>query len=260
MSALLQVEALSKTFGAVAAVNNLSFQIEPGEVVGIIGPNGAGKTTAVNLISGVLRPSKGRVCFGGEDVTGLRPDRLVRRGLVRTFQATTVYSTRIVRENVRRGSFRTRYPGFLHALLETPKQRAWRAESEKHVDRILSWFGLSGHQDTQAAALPYGFQKTLGMAIALAAEPKLILLDEPAAGLSAEEADHVRDTIVRIRESGVTVVVIDHNMRFISNLCDRIVVMHHGEELAAGTPREVLTDPRVIEAYLGKRHVVAQVG
>jgi len=254
---LLKVEHLSKVCGALRAVHDLSFRVDQGEILGIIGPNGAGKTTAVNLISGAIGPSTGRVQFGGEDVTGLRPHRLVLKGLVRTFQATTVYGHQTVRENALRGAFRQLFPGFLHAFLGTARARAMRADAGRRIEEILRWFELGRVQNVVASNLPYGHQKTLGMAIALAADPRLIMLDEPAAGLSAEEADHVRDAVQRIRGRGISVVVIDHNMRFISNLCDRLVVMHHGEELAEGTPREVLADRRVIEAYLGKRHAAA---
>jgi branched-chain amino acid transport system ATP-binding protein len=258
MTALLKISGLSHHFRGLKAVSDLSFEVAPGEILGLIGPNGAGKTTVVNLVSGVLRPHSGTVTFAGADVTGLPPHRLARLGLSRTFQSTIVYGSRSVHENALRGSFLTLNAGFLPSLLGTARARRMRLEAELHVEQLLDWLDLSGVANRVASSLPYGYQKLLGIVIALAVQPRCVLLDEPVAGLSAEEADHVRDTIRRVRERGITVVVIDHNMRFISGLCDRVVVMHYGQELAQGAPREVLSDPRVIEAYLGRLHGAAR--
>ena len=225
-----------------------------GEILGLIGPNGAGKTTAVNLVSGVIKPTSGRVMLGGRDVTGQAPHVLVESGLVRTFQATTVYAGQTVRENLLRGAFREIYPGLIATLLGTGAAREARARADSHVDEVARWLDLKRVEDSIASSLPYGFQKVLGMGIALAARPRIVMLDEPAAGLSAEETDHVRDTIKLVRERGISVVVIDHNMRFISDLCDRVLVMAQGRELARGKPQEVLRNAVVIEAYLGKRY------
>ena len=255
---LLSVDGLSKSFGGLQAVADLSFDVGEGEILGIIGPNGAGKTTAVNLVSGVIAPSAGRVALAGRDVTGLPPHVLVERGLVRTFQATNVYAAQTVQENLLRGAFRQIYPGLVPALLGTAAARAARAAAERHVEEVMQWLDLARVADQVASSLPYGFQKVLGMAIGLAARPHLIMLDEPAAGLSAEETDHVRDTIRMVRARGIAVVVIDHNMRFISDLCDRVLVMAQGRELARGLPNEVLREAAVIEAYLGKRYAQAR--
>jgi branched-chain amino acid transport system ATP-binding protein len=257
MMPLLAAEQLSKRFGGVQAVSELSFTVDASEILGIIGPNGAGKTTAVNLISGVTKPTSGQVRLAGRDVTGLAPHVLVQRGLVRTFQATTVYAAQSVRENLLRGTFWHTYCGLLPALIGTPAARAARAAADRQVDEVMHWLDLARVADQVASSLPYGFQKVLGMGIGLAAQPRLILLDEPAAGLSAEETDHVRDTVQLVRRRGITVVVIDHNMRFIADLCDRILVMAQGRELARGRPQEVLRNDAVIEAYLGKRHAKA---
>jgi branched-chain amino acid transport system ATP-binding protein len=257
MTDLLTVKGLGRTFGGLKAVNDFHFTLRADEILGLIGPNGAGKTTLVNLLSGVIKPSAGTIALRGEDVTGLAPHALARKGLVRTFQSTTVYGGRTVRENALRGAYLARYPGFLPALLGTARARTMRAEADALVDRLLGWFGLDRVADHVAGSLPYGFQKTLGIVIALAAEPRLIMLDEPVAGLSAEETDHVRDAILQVRQRGISVLVIDHNMRFISGVCDRVVVVAAGQELAEGRPQEVLRLPAVIEAYLGRGNVTA---
>jgi branched-chain amino acid transport system ATP-binding protein len=257
MSALLQVEGLTRVYGGLRAVGDLSFSVGQNEILGLIGPNGAGKTTVVNLVSGVVKPNAGRVTFKNEDVTSMAPHLLARRGLVRTFQSTVVYADRTVRENAMRGAYLTLFPGFLATFFDTPEAKRKREAAEALVAELLDWLELTSVADTIAGSMPYGYQKTLGIVIALAARPSLILLDEPVAGLSAHETDQVRDTIKRVRERGITVVVIDHNMRFISGLCDRVVVIAHGQELAQGAPRDVLRNPSVIEAYLGKSYAAA---
>lgn len=254
MTPLLEARQLSRNFGGVRAVNDLSFTVSRGEILGLIGPNGAGKTTIVNLLSGFFRPSSGKVLLEGADVTGFSPARLTRLGLVRTFQSTTVFPEATARENARRGAFRAGHAGWLAGLMSTSHARQRQTEADQLADRLLAQLDLAAVADQPAGSLPYGMQKALGIVIALAAEPRLILLDEPVAGLSNEEATHVRDVLTKIREAGITVIVIDHNMRFIAGLCDRVVVVHHGQELAQGTPDSVLADPRVVEAYLGASH------
>ena len=254
MSALLQVNNLTRSFGGLKAVSDLSFSVTKGDIVGLIGPNGAGKTTVVNLISGLLQPASGNIILDGEDITNTPTHKRSQKGLVRTFQSTVVYTAQTVRENVLRGSFMQLYPGFFAALVRTTAAKKMEQTARQSADKILSLLGLTLFADTLAGSLPYGIQKTLGIAIALAAEPKLILLDEPVAGLSAEEVDHVKNTIKTVRSNGVTVVVIDHNMRFIAGLCDRVVVISQGSFLAEGTPSDVLSNQLVIDAYLGKSY------
>jgi len=257
MSRLLHVEGLTRRFGGLVAVSDLTFHVDEHEILGIIGPNGAGKTTAVNLVSGVIRPTSGKVTFDGRPVTARSPHVLARMGLVRTFQSTTVYGQRTVRENALRGAYLGMYAGFLGSLANSSRARRLRAESEQLVDELLDWLSLTDVADVPAGSLPYGYQKTLGMVITLATKPRLVMLDEPVAGLSADEADHVRDTILKIRGRGITIIVIDHNMRFIKGLCDRVMVINNGHELAVGSPANVLSNPLVIEAYLGRGHATA---
>lgn len=258
MIRMLEVSGLTRRFGGLVAVSDLTFHVDEHEILGIIGPNGAGKTTAINLVSGVIRPTGGSVVFNGSTVTAKSPHLLARMGLVRTFQSTTVYGQCTVRENALRGAYLGLYAGFFGSLVNSAEARRKREQTEQLVDELLEWLSLTDVAHLGAASLPYGYQKTLGMVITLAARPRLVMLDEPVAGLSAEEADHVRDTILKIRKRGITVIVIDHNMRFIKGLCDRVMVMNNGHELAVGSPVEVLSNPLVIEAYLGRGHAGAQ--
>ena len=258
MTPLLEVTGLSRRFGGLHAVRGLDFHVEKGEILGLIGPNGAGKTTVVNLVSGVIMPSAGTVRFNGEDVTRMAPHKRAARGLVRTFQSTAVYGSQTVRENALRGAYLHAFPGYVSGFFNFADARAKRTAARERVGDLMAWLGLQDLADVRADTLPYGHQKTLGIVIALAAQPSMILLDEPVAGLSAEETDQVRDTVKRVRDRGISVIVIDHNMRFISGLCDRLVVTAQGEKIAEGHPKAVLANPHVIEAYLGKAHAAAK--
>jgi branched-chain amino acid transport system ATP-binding protein len=248
---MLETRGLSRSFGGIRAVTNLSFIVQRGEVLGLIGPNGAGKTTVVNLISGMTRPSAGQVILNGQSVTGYSPQKLAGMGLARTFQSTTVFGEQTALENVRRGGFQVAHVGWLKEFFGTHEVRQREAAADERARELLKELALGDVADRLAGGLPYGKQKALGIAIALAAQPQIVLLDEPVAGLSSEEASHVRDMLIKIRNAGITVMVIDHNMRFIAGLCDRVVVIHHGQELADGRPDVVLADPKVAEAYLG---------
>ena len=246
---VLQVDQLSKNFGGLAAVRNLSFQVEAGEIRGLIGPNGAGKTTIFNLISGYYRPSAGRILYRGEDISGLKTSRIAARGVVRTFQQTTLFEPMTVFENVLVGRHLQTRAGLFEALTGADRRRG-QAAAQRAIE-ILEFLGLAERRDETAMSLPHGLQKTLGLAIALAAEPKLLLLDEPFAGMNPEETRGMMELVRRVRDRGVTILLVEHDMQAVMGLCDRISVVSFGEMLAEGRPAEIRADANVIEAYLG---------
>ncbi|OGA26355.1 MAG: high-affinity branched-chain amino acid ABC transporter ATP-binding protein LivG [Betaproteobacteria bacterium RIFCSPLOWO2_02_FULL_65_24] len=247
----LRVERLAKEFGGVHAVENLSFDIQPGVVHSIIGPNGAGKTTLLNMLTGIYRPSGGRIFFQEQDLTGRAPYEFAGCGIARTFQNLQVFFNMSALENVMVGRYLHERCGLVSALLRFPRlARAERACREEAAE-LMRYVGLQSYLSAAADAMPYGALKRLEIARALATRPKLLLLDEPAAGLNPTEALELDDLIGRLTERGVTVVLVEHNMRLVMGVSDHILVLDYGRKLAEGPATMVRNDPKVIEAYLG---------
>jgi branched-chain amino acid transport system ATP-binding protein len=248
---LLAVEGLSKEFGGVHAVENLSFAIRPGTIHSIIGPNGAGKTTLFNLITGVYTPSAGRVRLDGADIAGKRPSELAAMGMSRTFQNLQVFFNMTALENVMTGRHLRERCGLLASMLRLPSLVRAEGACREHAVGLMRRVGLEAWLDARADAMPYGALKRLEIARALAAEPQLLLLDEPAAGLNPTEAREIDALIRQLAGEGMTIVLVEHNMRLVMEVSDRVLVLDRGARLAEGTPAEVARDPRVVEAYLG---------
>src|SRR3989454_10110116 len=246
--ALLETQNLTKRFDGLAAVNGVDLTVEPGEIVGLIGPNGAGKTTCFNLLSGFLRPTAGTIRFDGEDITGQRSHRIVRRGLVRTCELTTLFQEMTALENVLLGLHLHSNKSLGQVLFS---RRPFPREEIDRSREVLQFVGLSAHIDQLTKNLPHGHQRILGIAMALAAGPRLLLLDEPVTGMNLDERGRVMALGKTIRDRGPTILLVAHNMNAVTGTCERIVVLNFGQKLVEGTPAEVSRNPRGIEAYLG---------
>jgi branched-chain amino acid transport system ATP-binding protein len=249
--ALLEVEALSRSFGGVHAVQDLSFEIAQGTVHSIIGPNGAGKTTVFNLITGLYVPSSGRVVFDGGEVTGMSPHELARRGMSRTFQNLQICFNMSAVENVMVGAHLRLDQRMLSSMVHLPSVARRDAECREDAAELMQFVGVGKYITAAADSMPYGALKRLEIARALAARPKMLLLDEPAAGLNPTETREIDALIQKIGASGVTVVLVEHDMKLVMGISERILVLDYGKKLAEGTAREVRGNPEVIAAYLG---------
>jgi len=245
--ALLEVEGLTRRFGGLVAVKQVSFSIAPAQVVAVVGPNGAGKTTLFNLITGVTRPDSGRVRFDGLDVTGMAPHRLGRMGIARTFQNIRLFSHLNALENVMVGQLARGRAGVLEALACLPSERRERREMLERAEALLDWVGVGANRFRMPSELPYGDQRRVEIARALGLQPKLLILDEPTAGMVAQEAHAVIGLIDRLQRRGVALMLIEHNMNVVMSASERIVVLSFGEKIAEGTPAEIRADPKVIE-------------
>lgn len=258
---IIRLEKLYKQFGGLSAVSNLDMAVEEGKVHGLIGPNGSGKTTTLNLISGVYRPSGGRIHFLGRQVQGLPPSRLTREGISRTFQNIRLFRRLTVLENVMLARHCRTKAGLWDSVLGTRRQRAEEAETRQTAMEILSEVGLDQRAGSLPGDLPYGRQRLLEIARALATGPRLLLLDEPAAGMTAGEKTSLMDLIRRINTGrGITILIIDHDMRVIMNVCQSLTVLNFGSKIGEGRPEEIRRNPEVIEAYLGKEDALAGTG
>jgi branched-chain amino acid transport system ATP-binding protein len=247
---VLVAENVTMRFGGLVAVDSVNFQVNQGEIMGLIGPNGAGKTTFFNCLTGLYLPTTGRVVFNGE-VLPPKPRKVVMAGMARTFQNIRLFANMTAQENVMVGRYCRTTTGPLTSIIRGPKYRRDEKATSDRAQQLLEFVGLRDVSDSLARNLPYGDQRRLEIARALATDPKLLLLDEPTAGMNPQETRQAEELVFKIRDLGLAIVVIEHDMRFIFNLCDRVLCLVQGRALIEGTPQEVQSDPRVIEAYIG---------
>ena len=248
---VLEVRGVTKQFGGLTALNDVAFEVGRGELVGLVGPNGAGKSTLFNIVAGAFAPTRGHVLLNGRDMTGVASHDLARAGVARTFQQVTLFSELTALDNVRQGLHRHVPARLVAGLVRGPGYRREEREVEERAQAVLDFLGIGDHRHDVAADLPLGLQKLLTVAVALATEPVLLLLDEPAAGLSHEEATRMMNLVSTVVRQRCTIVIVEHNMRIVSGYCDRVIVLQFGEKIYDGAPEGLVANQRVVDAYLG---------